>query len=315
LLSQVTITAIRYKHLAMVKYLNDLWMPGPYEWKSLAFSAGVSCDQGIVDYVISQGGNNYTELIRGSIAGHRLDFVMRYMDKPGLDYNSIFGQAIHSGYLELAKLVAGDRRIDRSVLDDLMKRVTKRATRETIDYIISLGGNNYHDLVVRLAIYDQIELFKRYYTGPGVDYVEVLKEAMESSSFEVVKFMLEQQVVPTTEEELNSYLRLIRLDLPLIDLLFSLGATDYRYIVVRGVILGDLKVVAKYFDQAANLQLNSVFKQCTSVSVYQYLMSQGQVTQKTVDATLARLEQSKYPHVKAKQYLHSLSLQDGGSSQ
>jgi hypothetical protein len=148
--------------------------------------------------------------------------------------------------------------------------------------------------------------------SPGLDYDEVFYAGLKNSSLKVVKFMLEQQLVPRTEEKLNKYLRMIRLHSEPIALLFSLGATDYQYIVERALIYGDLGLAEKYFDRAPGLKLNSIFKRCTSIPVYQYLISRGRIKQKTIDATLARLDLHLY--VKAKQYLRSLSLHDGGSS-
>jgi hypothetical protein len=58
------------------------------------------------------------------------------------------------------------------------------------------------------------------------------------------------------------------------------------------------------------MKLNSVFKRCKSVPVYQYIISRGRITQKTVDATLARLARRKHQYVKAKKYLSSLTLHD-----
>jgi hypothetical protein len=61
------------------------------------------------------------------------------------------------------------------------------------------------------------------------------------------------------------------------------------------------------------IRLNSVFKACTSVAVYQYILSRGRITQQTVDATLVRLVRLarwKHKYVKAKQYLSSLTLHD-----
>jgi hypothetical protein len=173
--------------------------------------------------------------------------------------------------------------------------------------LISLGGDNYHGLVSQLARNNYIELFKRYYLGLGVDYVKVFNTGLMNSSLEIVKFMLEQQLVPITVQELNSYLRLVRLYPELIELLFSLGATDYRTIVERALIQGDLALAVKYFDQASGLSLNSVFKQCIKIPVYQYLMSKGRIKQKTVDAMLSVLEASN-GYVIERKYLSSLNL-------
>jgi hypothetical protein len=70
-------------------------------------------------------------------------------------------------------------------------------------------------------------------------------------------------------------------------------------------------VAVKYFDRVPGLRLNKIFKQCTKIPVYRYLLSQGGIKQKTVDATLAVLEKSN-DYVEAKKYLRSLNLQDGG---
>jgi hypothetical protein len=306
-LFQVTDGAIKFGQLATVKYLTTLWMPDSFEWKSFAWSAGKSGNQEMIDYLISQGGHNYTEVILGAIAGGYLELVMRYMEKPGLDYLNIFGQAVNFNCLELAKLVVRDHRIDQAVINNLMSDVSKRTTYEKIDYLISLGGNNYDVLVSRLAIYDKIELFKRYYLGSGVDYAQVFNIGLMNSSLEVVKFMLEQHLIPVTVGALNKYLDMVVFYPELIALLFSLGATDYQTIVERTLIHGDLKLAEKYFDQAPGLSRNDIFKACTKIPVYRYLLSQGSITQKTVDATIARLEASGR-HVKAKNYLSSLSL-------
>jgi ribosomal protein L39E len=75
-----------------------------------------------------------------------------------------------------------------------------------------------------------------------------------------------------------------------------------------------LELAEKYFNRATGLRLNKVFKQCNKIPVYQYIMSQGRIKQKTVDATLARLTLYKHKYVEEKKYLTSLSLQDGSSS-
>jgi hypothetical protein len=187
---------------------------------------GESGDQAMIDYVISQWGINYTELIRGGIIGDHPELVMRYMDKPGLDYISIFISSIGYNYLDLAKLVARDHRIDQRVLNGLMENVKQCTAYETIDYLISLGGNNYQGLVSKLTINDQIELFKRYYLSPGVKYVGVFNRGLENSSVEVVKFMLEQQLVPLTTDALNNYIDWTEFNPELIELFLSLDATD-----------------------------------------------------------------------------------------
>jgi hypothetical protein len=308
-LSELTRDAIKSGQLATVKYLITLWTPDSEEWKHFARAAGKSGNQGMVDYVISQGGDNYMDVILFAISGGHHELAMRYMDKPGLDYLDIFSQAIDYNYLDLAKLVEGYRRIDRDTLNDLMSG-SERQTFETTDYLISLGGTNYHGLVFKLAIHDLIELFKRYYLRPGVDYVQVFNMGLRNSSTEVVKFMLEQRLVPVTEERLNKYLNMDELNPEIIALLFSLGATDYGIIVERALIDGDLELAKKYFDRAPTMKLNAIFKACTSVPVYQYLLSRGRITQKTVDATLARLARYKHKYVKEKKYLSSLTLHD-----
>jgi hypothetical protein len=309
-LSQLTGDAARYGQLAAFKYLTILWTPLPYQWKSFAWAAGESGNQGMIDYVISQGEINYTPAILGAIIRGHLELAILYMDKPGLNYTSIFSQAFNLNYLDLAKLVARDHRINRKVLNELMEYDEPTTTYETIDYLISLGWNNYDGLVNQLAINDQIELFRRYYLGPGVDLIHVLNLGLENSSLEVVKFMLEHQLVPVTPDELNSYLTLVAFNPELIALLFSLGATDYGIIVERGLIQGDLELAEKYFDQALGLKLNAIFKRCTKIPVYQYLLSQGQIKQKTIDTTIVRLKQSTHNHARAERYLRSLSLQD-----
>jgi hypothetical protein len=313
LVFDVTKDAVKFGQLAAVKYLTTLWIPTLEDWNDLIYSAGESGDQTMFDYVISQGGNDYTELILGAISRGHLELAMRYLEKPGLDHFNIFSQAIRCKCLDLAKFVARDHRIDQRVLNRLMENVKKGTTYETIDYLISLGGNNYQGLISHLAIYSQFELFKLYYLGPGVDYVQVLFRGLQNSSVEIVKFMLEQCLVPVTVDALNRYLRLVVFNPELIALLFSLGATDYRIIVERALINGDLALAVKYFDRAPRLRLNSIFKQCTKIPVYQYLLSQGRIKQKTVDATLAWLKQSD-SYVKAENYLSSLNLQDRGSS-
>jgi hypothetical protein len=306
-LFQVTDSAVKFRQLATVKYLITLWMPDSYGWKHFAWSAGESGDQAMVDYIISQGGDNYTEVILGGIAGGHHEFVMRYLDEPGLNYRNIFDQAIDYNYLDLAKLVAKDHGIGQQVLNGLMGIVNIGTTFDTIDYLISLGGNNYHGLIDQLIRNDQIELFKRYCLSPDVDHVQVFSRGLENSEWAVVKFMLEKRLVPVTVDKLNKYIDRAEFNPELIELLLSLGATNYRTVVKRALIHGDLALAVKYFDQAPGLRLNSIFKECDSVPVYQYLLSQGGITQKTVDATLARLEESD-GHVKAKNYLRSLSL-------
>jgi hypothetical protein len=312
MLFKVTYRAVMYGQLSMVKYLTTLWTPDPEDWGYLINAAGGSGNQGMIDYVISQG-DNYTELILGAIVGGHLELLMRYMEKPGLDYIAIFSQAVRFNYLDLAKLVARDHRIDRDSLNELMSSVLETTTYETIDYLISLGGNDYHGLISQLAIYDQIELFKRYYLSPGINYIETFEKGLKSSSVEIVKFMLEKALVPVTLEEMNRYLDLAELNPKLIALLFSLGATDYHNIVTRGLIDDELAVAEKYFDQAPGLRLNKIFKECNSVPVYQYLLSQGRIRQKTIDATLARLEEFN-GYMREEQYLRSISWQDDGFS-
>jgi hypothetical protein len=312
-LFEVTNGAVKFRQLATVKYLITLSDLVPKYWNYLSLSAGKSGNRAMVDYIISQGGVNYTQLILGAIAGGHLDLATRYLDKPGLDYRNIFDQAIDYNYLDLAKLVARDHRIDQRVLNELMKSVKKGTAYETIDYLISLGGNNYQGLISKLARNNQIELFKRYYLSPGVDYAQVFSRSLENAEWPVVKFMLEKRLVPVTLDKLHSYIDRTEFNPELIELLLSLGVTDYRTIVEKALIHGDLVIAVKYFDQALGLRLNKVFKHCNKIPVYQYILSQGGITQKTVDATLARLEQS-YSYDKAKNYLRSLSLQDGVSS-
>jgi hypothetical protein len=304
---QLTKGSVKFGQLAMVKYLTILWIPTPIDWEYLIRSAGRSGNQGMVDYIISQGGVNYTQLILGAITGGHLDLVVGYMENPGLNYVNIFDQAVYFNYLELAKLVAKDHRIDQAVINNLMSCVSERTTYETIEYLISLGGTNYNDLALHLTIYNKFELFKRYYLSPGVDYVQVFYRCLRNSSLEIVKFMLEQPLVPVTEEDLNKYLRLADFNPELIALLFSLGATDYPSLVERGLIHGELALVKKYFDRAPGLRRNKVFKQCTKIPVYRYLLSRGGIKQKTVDTTLSVLEQSN-GYVIEKKYLSSLNL-------
>jgi hypothetical protein len=304
---QLTNGAVKFGHLATVKYLITLWLPAPIDFQVLSRSAGESGNQGVIDYIISQRENNYTEVILGAISGGHHELAIRYMDKPGLNYTAIFIYAIRFNYLDLAKLVARDHRIDQAVLNELMPGIPESETYEIIDYLISLGGNNYNGLISQLARFNQIELFKRYYLGRGVDYVQVFNIGLIYSSVKVVKFMLEQDLVPVTEDELNKYLRLVGVNPELIALLFSLGATDYRTIVERALVQGDLALVKKYFDRAPGLSLNAIFKRCTTIPVYQYLMSQGSISQKTVDTTLSVLEQSN-DYVEEKKYLSSLNL-------
>jgi hypothetical protein len=306
-LFDVTIDAAGLGQIDTVKYLISLWMPLPSYWNYLICSAGESGNQGMIDYVISQGGDDYTQLILGAIIGGHLDLVTHYMKKPGLNYSSIFGQAIRSNYLDLAKLVARDHKIDLVELNDLMSEVPRSETCERIKYLISLGGDNYDGVVSQLAMYDYIELFKRYYLSPGVDYVQVFNIGLENESTKVVTFMLEQDLVPVTVQELNSYLSMVGLNPKLIALLFSLGATDYQIIVKRALIYGYLKLAKKYFDRAPGLNRNKVFKQCTKIPVYRYLLSQGGITQQTVDATIDRLKESN-GYVEEKKYLRSLNL-------
>jgi hypothetical protein len=312
-LYEFTVDAVKFGQLATVKYLITLSTRFTTDWNDLIYSAGESGNQGMVDYIISQGGSNYTDLIKGAIRQGHLELAMRYMDKPGLNYLNIFISAILFNYLDLAKFVARDRRIGRDSLNDLMESVKKGTTYETIDYLISLGGDNYQGLVSQLARNDLIKLFKRYYLIPDLDYNQIFDTGLNYSSVEIVKFMLEQQLVPITGEKLNGYLRRVFVNPELIELLLSLGATDYRTVVERALIFGNLALAKKYLVQAPGLSLNSIFRECTKIPVYQYLMSQGTITQKTVDATLARLKRS-IGRVKAKKYLRSLSLQDGGST-
>jgi hypothetical protein len=312
-LFDVIIDAAGLGQLETVKYLISLRDIVPADWNYLIRGVGYSGNQSIIDYIISQGGVNYTQLILGTIPGGHLEIAMRYMEKPGINYSAIFGQAIRCNYLDLAKLVARDHKIDRVELNDLMSEVPESETCERIEYLISLGGDNYHGLISQLTIYDYIELFKRYYLGRGVDYVQVFNIGLENSSTKVVTFMLEQHLVPVTADALNGYLRRVFFNPELIALLFSLGATDYRYIVERELIQGDLELAKKYFDQAPGLSLNKVFKRCTKIPVYQYLLSQGRITQKTVNATIARLRRFN-AYSEATKYLRSLNLQDGGSS-
>jgi hypothetical protein len=300
-LIQVTNSAIKYGHLSTVKYLDSLHNSNPND---LINQAGKSGNQSIIDYVISQGGDNYTDLILGAIVGGHLEIVMRYMDKPGLRYRNIFGQAIRFNCLDLAKLVASHIRIDQDNINDLMGNLKHGMTYETIDYLISLGGNNYSDLIDQLADSDQIELFKRYYLISNFNYSKVFDTSLDYSSVKIVKFMLEQRLVPVTVDQLNRYLRMVGLYPEIIELLFSLGATDHRTIVERALLQGNLELAEKYFDQATGLRLNSIFKECTKIPVYRYLMSKGRITQETANTTLARLEQSN-KHDKAKNYLRS----------
>jgi hypothetical protein len=148
-LFEVTDDAFKFGQLTTVKYLTTLWMLDSFQWTHFARSAGYSGNQSIIDYVISQGvvGGNYTQVILGAISGGHLELAIRYMEKPGLDYPAIFRQAVRWNYLDLAKLLAQDLRIDQAVLNDLMSCVSGKTTYETIEYLISLGGYNYHDLI------------------------------------------------------------------------------------------------------------------------------------------------------------------------
>jgi hypothetical protein len=234
---KLTKGAVKFGQLATVKYLATLRIPAPID---LSRSAGKSGTQGMVDYIISQGKINYTQLILGAISRGHIELAIRYMEKPELDYLAIFSQAVYYNYLGLAKLVARDHMIDLESLNELMSCVSERTTYETIDYLISLGGDNYNGLISELTMYDYIELFKRYYLGPDVDYVKVFNISLIYSSVEIVKFMLDKHLVQVTEGALNSYLRMAVFNSELIALLFSLGATDYRTIVERNLIHGDL---------------------------------------------------------------------------
>jgi hypothetical protein len=312
-LFDVTNGAVKFGQLDTVKYLISLSDLVPFFWTCLIRGAGYSGNQGLIDYIISQGGDDYTELILGAIRQGHLELAIRYMGKTGLNYSAIFKCSVRWNYVDLAKLVARGHRIDHAVLNDLMSCVSDKTTYETIEYLVSLGVDNYHDLILHMATNDYIELFMRYHLSPGIDYVQVFNRGLIYSSLKVVKFMLEQHLVPATTDALNKYLRLVAFNPELIALLFSLGATDYRTIVERALIHGNLALAEKYFDQAPGLSLNKVFKRCNQIQVYQYLLSQGSITQKTVNATLARLESSNI-YFEAKKYLNSLNLQDGGSS-
>jgi hypothetical protein len=155
-LFQLTRDATSYGHLATVKYLITIWTPDRYEWKHFASAAGRSGNQRMVDYIIGQGGNAYTQVILGAISRGHLELAILYMDKPGLDYRAIFIQAIYRNYLDLAKLVASYHRIERDTLNDLILGFSGRQSYETIDYLISLGGNNYQGLISHMALYDYI---------------------------------------------------------------------------------------------------------------------------------------------------------------
>jgi hypothetical protein len=305
--------AVRYGQLATAKYLISRTNPDAADWEALIPSAYKSGNQGMIGYVISHAGEDYTGIILRAISDGNLELAMRYLEEPGLDYDYIFRQAFNYGYLELAKLVARDRKIDQDLVDNLMGRISKTTTYEMIEYLISLGGTNYKGLVHELVINDQLELFKRYCRRPGVNLIQAFNLGLKDLNVEIVEFMLEQRLVPVTVQELNRYLRLVGFNPELIDLLFSLGATDYRFIVKTGLIDDDLELADKYFDQAPTIRLNSVFKRCTSVPVYQYIMSRGTITQKTIDATLKRLARHKHNYMKEKKYLRSLTLHEVSS--
>jgi hypothetical protein len=289
-LFEVTMDAIKFGQLATFKYLISRWRSQSEDWVYLISAAGESRNQSIIDYVISQYGHNYNRVILGAIFGGHLELVMRYMEK----------------------LVARDHGINLDFVNDLMSHVRKRTSYDIIEYLISLGGDNYNGLVLQLARYDLIELFKRYYLSSDVDSIHLFNIGLENSSVKVVKFMLEQDLVPTTEKELNSYLEVAGVNSKLIPLLFSLGATDYPSIVERALIQGDFELAEKYFDQAPGLRLNKIFMLCDSIPVYQYLLAKGRIKQKTIDATLAILEEFN-GYVREEQYLRSLSLQDVSS--
>jgi hypothetical protein len=292
-LFDITMEAIRFGQVDTVKYLVSRFSFDRDEdvWSYLFSAAGESGDEGLIECVISRYGDNYAEVIQGAIYGGHLELVMHYMEK----------------------LVARDHGIDQAVVNNLMAHVRKSTSYDIIEYLISLGGDNYNGLVKKLAENDQIELFQRYYLSPGVNYDKVFNTSLKNSSVKVVNFMLEEQLVPVTEEWLNRYVKVVGFNPELVALLFSLGATDYPRLVKRALIRGELALAKKYFDRAPGLRLNAIFKRCSKISVYQYLMSQGSISQKTVNATLARLNDYNM-YVKAKNYLRSLNLQDGSSS-
>jgi hypothetical protein len=273
--------------LETFKYLVSLWTPSLMEWSQFLFEAGKGGNQGVIDYIISQGQPNYTKLIQGAIEGDKIDLALKYLNMLGVDYDRVFKAAVSNHKLELAKLVAKGRTIDLNVLNQLLGSTKKE---KEADYLISLGGDNYGGLIHTFAISNNLELFKKYYR-PGIYCVRLFQDAIRNTSLEVIEFMIQQGLVGNRVEDLNEYLHRTLFDnFQVIDLLFSLGATDYIGIVKAAITSADFDLADKYFDQA-NLDVNKLFQEATRVKVYKYLARKDKITQATLDATLDKMSQ------------------------
>jgi hypothetical protein len=299
-------SAIRKGQLEVLKYLTGLWVPSLEEWNNLLYRAGHSGHIPVTDYLISQGANDYTELVMGGIIGGNPNLVMEYLDRPGIDYNAVFKTALSVNNLVLAKRVAQGRNLGRDFYNVLLNELPESTTFDTIDLLISLDGDDYTGLLLALIENhpNDLEGFKRYYRGPGIDYEAIFSYALIKVSLVIANYMIKKRLVKSDPEGLNSYLKYTRLNVYVIELLFSLGANDYDYVVKEALRRGDTSIFKQYFNRSS-LEVNQAFGMTQSLELYKYLAGVGELTQATLDAKLTELNQYK-SHVQEKKYLIGL---------
>jgi hypothetical protein len=306
----LAISATYSGQLTTLKYLTSLQTIELKDYNYLLFEAGSNGNPVVIDYLISLGADDYSQLIESLIQNNYVDLALKYLDKPGLDYSNIFFSAFMINNLTLARLLATGRTINPNILDGLIAHIPKHVTSEGIDYLISLGAVNYSGLIDAILHHNRLDLFKQYYKCPGIDYMHVFNSALGEGRTKFLKFMLKHRLIKLTPTDLNKYLAIVELDdLSTFELLFSLGASNYAYVVRKALDLSKLKLADKYFDQA-NLDLNKLFREADAIEVYKYLSSKGSITQATLNFTLNKLSRSRRRHFsREKAYLITLGAE------
>jgi hypothetical protein len=290
-LDKLSERAAGWGQLEILEYLVSLWIPSLEQWNNLLYWAGEGGDRTLIEYLISQGANDYAGLIQGAIEVDNTDLVIEYLDAPDLDYDAILKAAILANNLVVAERVVQGRIFDPAVLNNLLGIGNQDSMVESIDYLISLGADDYTRLLWRLVALDHLELFKRYYRQPGINYEKVFIEALVYQNLSIIRYMFKKQLVKLDPAGLNSYLRKIRFHLvtvELLDLFFSLGATDYNYVIKKAISRGNLEVFKRYFHRSG-LDPNQMFEKVHDLDIYKYLVETGEITQGTLDCKLTRL--------------------------
>jgi hypothetical protein len=275
---KLSMIAAGHGYLATLKYLVSLDEIDQDHLDALIYNAGQSGNQGVVDYLVSLGGDNYTKLITGALSRGHFDLAVKYLDQPDLNYIPIFNAAVTAHNLDLAKLIAKGRNISPRLLNAMLGFPR---TEEEIEYLISLGANNYFTLLLELVRQDNLDLFIKYYKRGRGNYVELFLSGILRSSIKIVKFMIQHRLVPVETQDLNGYLVKAN-TIPMLDLLFSFGATYYTRVVTDAIFDGKFDIADKYFDQA-DVDINELYLSARGSETRKYLLTKPGISQATID--------------------------------